>query len=312
MWGDLLNLGIIVSVLAATIRIATPILFSALGEVTAERAGVYNMGIEGTMLMGAFIGWLATYESGSSLVGLVAALLAGAVMSLIFAVMVISLKIDQIVTGLALNLLGSGLSTYWLRAAFADMEKVPGISVLRTSPVPLLSDIRVIGPILFNQGLLTYLAFLLVPVIWLFLFRSRLGLEIRCIGENPKALDIKGHSVAARQYGAVIFGGAMAGLGGACLTIASTAHFVPDMVNGRGWLALVIVIAGGWRPGWILAAALFFSFLDALQLQIQGVGIAIPYQILLALPYIAAIVALMIRRRASRAPAMLGVSYRRE
>ncbi len=312
MWSDLLNLGIIVSVLAATIRIATPILFAALGEMTAERAGVYNMGIEGTMLMGAFVGWLVTYETGSSVVGIGGALLAGAVMSLLFAVMVIGLGIDQIVTGLALNLLGSGLSTFWLRAAFSNMEKVPGISVLGTAPIPGLSHIPVLGPILFDQGALTYLAFALVPILWLFLFRSRLGLEIRCIGENPKALDIKGHSVAARQYAAVVFGGAMAGLGGACLTIGSTAHFVPDMVNGRGWLAIVIVIAGAWSPGRVLAAALFFSFLDALQLQIQGVGIAIPYQILLALPYIAAILALMVRRKASRAPAMLGVAYRRE
>jgi general nucleoside transport system permease protein len=149
-------------------------------------------------------------------------------------------------------------------------------------------------------------------MVWFFLYRSRLGLEIRCIGENPKALDIKGHSVPVRQYAAVLFGGAMAGLGGACLTVAATAHFVPDMVNGRGWLALVIVIAGAWSPGRVLAAALVFSFLDALQLQIQGVGIQIPYQLLLAMPYAAAILALMLRRKAGRAPAMLGMSYQRE
>ena len=135
-------------------------------------------------------------------------------------------------------------------------------------PIPLLSGIPFLGPILFDQRIVTYIALLAVPVLWLFLFRSRLGLEIRCIGENPKALDIKGHSVARRQYAAVVFGGAMAGLSGACLTIAATSHFVPDMVNGRGWLAIVIVIAGAWRPGLILVAALAFSFLDALQLQI--------------------------------------------
>jgi ABC-type uncharacterized transport system permease subunit len=165
---------------------------------------------------------------------------------------------------------------------------------------------------LFDQRVVAYVALLAVPVVWLFLYRSRLGLEIRCIGENPKALDIKGHSVALRQYAAVLFGGAMAGLGGACLTVAATAHFVPDMVNGRGWLALVIVIAGAWTPGRVLAAALVFSFLDALQLQIQGVGIQIPYQLLLAMPYAAAILALMLRRKAGRAPATLGISYRRE
>lgn len=312
MWADLLETGIIVSVLAATIRIATPILFAALGELVAERAGVYNMGLEGMMLMGAFTGWLGTYHSGSAMAGLGAAMLAGLLMSLLFAVMVITLQIEQIVTGLALNLLASGLSTFWLRSAFSDMSTVPGISILQNAPIPLLSDIPYLGPILFDQRVVTYVVLLAVPVVWLLLYRSRLGLEIRCIGENPKALDIKGHSVALRQYAAVLFGGAMAGLGGACLTVAATAHFVPDMVNGRGWLALVIVIAGGWTPGRVLAAALIFSFLDALQLQIQGVGIQIPYQLLLAMPYIAAILALMLRRKAGRAPAMLGMSYRRE
>lgn len=312
MWADLLEAGIIVSVLAAAIRIATPVLLAALGELVAERAGVYNMGIEGMMLMGAFAGWYATYVSGSPLAGFAAAMLAGAIMSLIFAVMVITLRIEQIVTGLALNLLGSGLSTYWLRSAFSDMSNVPGITILQNFRIPLLADIPYLGEILFDQRVVSYVALLAVPLLWLFLFRSRLGLEIRCIGENPKALDIKGHSVALRQYGAVLFGGLMAGLGGACLTIAATAHFVPDMVNGRGWLAVVIVIAGGWNPWRVLIAALVFSFLDALQLQIQGVGIQIPYQILLAMPYAVAILALMLRRKASRAPAMLGMPYSRE
>ena len=312
MWTDLLEAGVIVSVLAATIRIATPIMFTALGELVAERAGIYNMGLEGMMLMGAFTGWLGTYHSDSALVGLGAAVLAGLVMSLLFAFMVITLQIEQIVTGLALNLLASGLTTFWLRSAFSDMSKVPGISIMQNAPIPLLADIPYVGTMLFDQRVVTYIALLAVPVVWFFLYRSRLGLEIRCIGENPKALDIKGHSVALRQYAAVLFGGAMAGLGGACLTVAGTAHFVPDMVNGRGWLALVIVIAGAWTPGRVLAAALVFSFLDALQLQIQGVGIQIPYQLLLAMPYAAAVLALMLRRKAGRAPAMLGLPYRRE
>lgn len=312
MWADLLDSAIMMSVLAATIRVATPILFAALGELVAERAGVYNMGLEGMMLMGAFTGWLATFHTGSPIFGFGAAALAGLVMSLVFAFMVITLQIEQIVTGLALNLLGSGLSTYWLRSAFTDMGNVPGITILRNEPIPLLSEIPFLGPIVFDQRVPTYLALLAVPAVWLFLYRSRLGLEIRCIGENPKALDIKGHSVRLRQYAAVLFGGAMAGLGGACLTVAATAHFVPDMVNGRGWLALVIVIAGAWTPGRALAAALAFSFLDALQLQIQGIGIHVPYQLLLAMPYLAAIALMMLPRRVGRAPARLGIPYSRD
>jgi ABC-type uncharacterized transport system permease subunit len=309
---DLLHASILVSVAAAAIRIATPLLFAALGELVAERSGVYNMGLEGIMLMGAFTGYLAAYGSGSLWVGVAAAGVTGALMAFAFAVMVITLKVEQIVTGLAVNLLGAGLSTYWLRAAFADSGQTPVIPLFGHAPVPFLSDLPVIGPILFDQKLLTYLAFLMVPAVWFFLFRTRYGLIVRCAGENPKALDVKGVSVTALQYSAVVFGGLMAGLGGAFLSVGSAARFVPDMTNGRGWLAIIIVIAGLWRPWSILAATLVFAFLDALQLQIQGIGIAIPYQILLMMPYVAAILALMIRRSRGNAPAMLGVPYSRE
>ncbi len=312
MLDDLLHASILVSVAAAAIRIATPLLFAALGELVAERSGVYNMGLEGIMLMGAFTGYLAAYGSGSLWVGVAAAGVTGALMAFAFAVMVITLKVEQIVTGLAVNLLGAGLSTYWLRAAFADSGQTPVIPLFGNAPVPFLSDLPVIGPILFDQKLLTYLAFLMVPAVWFFLFRTRYGLIVRCAGENPKALDVKGVSVAAVQYAAVVFGGLMAGLGGAFLSVGSAARFVPDMTNGRGWLAIIIVIAGLWRPWSILAATLVFSFLDALQLQIQGIGIAIPYQLLLMMPYAAAILALMARRSRGSAPAMLGVPYSRE
>lgn len=312
MLDQLFQASILVSVAAATIRIATPLLLTALGELVAERSGVYNMGLEGMMLMGAFTGYLAAYESGSLWVGVAAAGFTGASMALVFAVLVITFKVEQIVTGLAINLLGAGLSTYWLRAAFAGEGQTPTIPFFANVPIPFLSDIPVLGPILFDQKLLTYLAFLLVPVIWFFLFRTRYGLIVRCAGDNPKALDVKGVKVAPVQYAAVVFGGLMAGLGGAFLSIGSAARFVPDMTNGRGWLAIIIVIAGLWRPYSILAATLVFSFLDALQLQIQGVGIAIPYQLMLMMPYVAAIVALMVRRSRGSAPSMLGVPYSRE
>lgn len=312
MLDQLFQASILVSVAAATIRIATPLLLTALGELVAERSGVYNMGLEGMMLMGAFTGYLAAYESGSLWVGVAAAGFTGASMALVFAVLVITFKVEQIVTGLAINLLGAGLSTYWLRAAFASEGQTPTIPFFANVPIPFLSDIPVLGPILFDQKLLTYLAFLLVPVIWFFLFRTRYGLIVRCAGDNPKALDVKGVKVAPVQYAAVVFGGLMAGLGGAFLSIGSAARFVPDMTNGRGWLAIIIVIAGLWRPYSILAATLVFSFLDALQLQIQSVGIAIPYQLMLMMPYVAAIVALMVRRSRGSAPSMLGVPYSRE
>lgn len=312
MLDDFFQASILISVAAATIRIATPLLLAALGELVAERSGVYNMGLEGMMLMGAFTGYLAAYESGSLWMGVAAAALTGALMALVFAVLVITLKVEQIVTGLAVNLLGAGLSTYWLRAAFANTAQTPTIPFFSNVPIPGLSDIPVLGTILFDQKALTYLAFLMAPVIWFFLYRTRYGLIVRCAGDNPKALDVKGVRVAPVQYAAVVFGGLMAGLGGAFLSVGSAARFVPDMTNGRGWLAIIIVIAGLWHPYSILIATLVFSFLDALQLQIQGVGIAIPYQYLLMMPYVAAIVALMIRRSRTSAPTMLGVPYTRE
>jgi simple sugar transport system permease protein len=313
MLDELLQAPILISIAAATIRIATPVLLAALGEMVAERTGVYNMGLEGTMLMGAFTGYFGAYQTGSLWLGVVFAMLVGGLTSLLFAFIVITMKVEQIVTGLAFNLLGAGLSIFWLRSAFAGQDVTPIIPFFDTLPIPFLSDIPLLGPIFFDQKLLTYSAFLAVPALDYFLFRTRLGLELRCIGENPKALDTKGLSVAARQYGAVVFGGIMAGLGGAFLSVGSAARFVPNMTNGRGWLAIVIVIAGMWRPVPILIATLAFSLLDALQLQIQGIGIAIPYQLLLAMPYFVAILVLVLSRtRAGAAPAMLGIPYSRE
>jgi simple sugar transport system permease protein len=312
MLDALFQASILVSIAAATIRIATPLLLAALGELVAERGGVYNMGLEGMMLMGALTGYLAAYASGSLWIGVAAAGFTGALMAFVFAVMVITLKVEQIVTGLAVNLLGAGLSTYWLRAAFAGDGQTPTIPFFSNVPIPYLSELPYVGPVLFDQKLLTYFAFLMAPAVWFFLYRTRYGLILRCAGDNPKALDVKGVAVAPVQYAAVVFGGLMAGLGGAFLSVGSAARFVPDMTNGRGWLAIIIVIAGLWRPWSILVATLVFSFLDALQLQIQGIGIAIPYQLLLMMPYVAAIVALMVRRSRGQAPALLGVPYTRE
>jgi len=231
---ELLQASILMSVAAAAIRIATPLLLAALGELVAERSGVYNMGLEGMMLMGAFTGYLGAYQSGSLWFGVFVACLTGATMALVFAFVVITLKVEQIVTGLTINLLGAGLSTYWLRAAFADEGQTPTIPFFGNVEIPLLSDIPVLGPILFDQKLLTYVAFLLVPVVWFFLFRTRYGLIVRCAGENPKALDVKGVKVAPIQYAAVVFGGLMAGLGGAFLSVGGAFRARHDQ---RAWLA---------------------------------------------------------------------------
>jgi simple sugar transport system permease protein len=314
MISELLTTIIIVNIIASTIRISTPILIAALGELVTERAGIMNLGVEGTMLMGAFVGFLVTFKTNSLLIGTGAAIVIGGVMGLIMAFMATTLKVDQTITGLGLNLLGAGLSLFWYRIGFENIggDTSPIIETSKIVEIPLLSDIPFLGEILFSQQLLTYFAFLLVPAMWYFLYRTKYGLRIRGLGENPLAVDLKGVGVTRLQYVATIFGGMMAGLGGSFVTIGTTNRFLPDITGGRGWLAVVIVIAGNWRPWRILVATLVFAFLDALQLQIQGVGVQFPFQILLAFPYIIAIVALLAGRARSRPPRHLGKTYIRE
>lgn len=306
---------VLISVLAAMVRIATPLILAALGELVAERAGVLNLGVEGMMLMGAFCGFMVAHDSGSLWLGVLGGMAGGLVMALIFSIMTIVFKLDQIVSGLALNMLGAGLSLFWYREKYIPegSTEFPTVEIFTPIAIPVLSDIPYLGPILFEQQILTYIAFLMIPTVWYFLYRTKYGLEIRCIGENPSAIDTKGLNVALRQHAAVLFGGAMAGLGGCFLTIATTVRFVPDITGGRGWLAIVIVIASGWHPLGILFAAMVFAFLDALQLQIQGIGVDIPYQLLLALPYVVAMVAVIMKRSGSGlAPAHLGVPFIRQ
>jgi simple sugar transport system permease protein len=314
MVAEILTTAIIVNIIASTIRISTPILIAALGELVTERAGIMNLGVEGTMLMGAFTGFLVTFRTGSLLFGTGAAIVVGGLMGLIMAFMAATLKVDQTITGLGLNLLGAGLSLFWYRIGFENIggDTSPIIETSKIVKIPLLSEIPYLGDIFFSHQVLTYIAFLMVPIIWFFLYRTKYGLRIRGLGENPMAVDMKGVKVARLVYFATIFGGMMAGLGGSFVTIGTTVRFLPGITGGRGWLAVVIVIAGNWRPWRILVATLIFAFLDALQLQIQGIGVQIPFQILLALPYIIAVVVLLGGRASSKPPRYLGRTYYRE
>jgi ABC-type uncharacterized transport system permease subunit len=311
---SLLQTAIVINILTSTVRISTPLLLGAMGELVTERAGVMNLGIEGTMLMSCYVAFLVDFQSHSMILAILSAMLTGASMSLIMAFMASTMKVDQTVTGLALNLLASGISLFWYRVAFKGIstESIPTIQPMGITEIPLLSKIPYIGKILFSQGLLTYLAFIMVPVIAFFLYRTQIGLSIRSLGENPRAVDMKGINVTRLQYLSVLFGGIMSGLAGAFITIGTTVRFLPEITAGRGWLALVIVIAGNWKAGRILLATLLFAFLDAFQLQLQGIGIQFPFQILLAAPYVLAILVLMGSRARSLAPRHLGIPYERE
>lgn len=312
MLADIFQGTILISILASMVRIAAPILLAALGELVTERAGILNMGVEGIMLTGAFIGFLVVDKTGSIFLALVIASAAGGLMALLMVFMAATLKVNQVVAGLALNLLASGVTFYWYRVAYNGTGATPTIETMQIAKIPLLSQIPGLGDVLFSQHPLTYFAFLMVPVIWFFLNKTKHGLEIRCLGEDPRSIDIKGINVTRLQYLSVIFGGMMGGLGGAFLTVASSGLFLPDMSAGRGWLAIVVVIAGNWKPFPILLATLLFSFFDAFQLQAQSLGVEFPYQILLALPYVMAIVLMITSRSKSEAPGHLGIPYNRQ
>jgi general nucleoside transport system permease protein len=314
MLETLLQAGMMISILVATVRIASPILLAAMGELITERSGIMNLGLEGTMLFAAFIGFLAAEKLDSLPVAILLACLAGALFNLILAFMAISLNVDQTITGLSINLLASGLTLFWFRITYLKLTSAdtPLVNPLQPIKIPLLTDIPVLGQIFFSHNILTYLAFLAVPMIWFFLYRMKLGLQLRSLGEDPRAADMVGIRVTRLRYFAVVAGGLLAGLAGAFVSIGSVERFFPDMTGGRGWLAIVIVISGNWKPSRILIASLLFAFLDAFQLQVQAVGVQLPYQVLLALPYVLAIVVMIIAKAKSVAPESLGVPYMRE
>lgn len=300
--------------LAAAIVASTPILFAALGELLAERAGVINLGLEGTMLIGAVAGFASATLFDSALVGVMAAFLAAFVYGLLFAVLTITLRMNQIVTGLAFTILGGGLSAYLGRPF---VGKPSTVTVFRPD-FGRFADIPWIGPAFFRHDALVYLAFLLVFVIFIYLARTRWGLILRALGESPDVLDTLGVGVTPLRYIYVAVGAGLAGLGGAYLSLVYTPSWIQDMTGGRGWIALALVIFAGWRPLWLLGGAWLFGLVDALRFRLQVGGEAMfnPW-FLNMLPYLATIIVLVLisnnkTRLRIGAPAALGQAYDRE
>lgn len=306
--GDTLDLAILTSIFAGTIRVATPLLFAAIGELVTQRAGIWNMGVEGTMLMGAFAAYLGVTLTGSLWLGMMAAIMAGALMGVIVGFLTATLRVDHFIAGLALNLMVAGLTPFWFRT-YVGTGTQPTYDGFDNHPIPFLSQIPVLGEMLFDQRLLTYVAFLAVPLVWAFLYRTRWGLELRALGENPRAIEMRGLNVAARQYGAVLFGSMMTGLGGGFLVLSFSDRFLADLTAGRGWLAIVALIAGNWMPRGVLVAVLVFALLDSIATHVQVLGLPVPHQIFLALPFVVSLLMLMSMRRRTRQPARLGIPY---
>lgn len=297
---DLFSTTILLAILVAALKMATPLLISALGELMAQRAGNWNMAVEGTMLTAAYAAYVAVVYSGSPAFALAVAAIAGLTVAAVNGFLTVTLRLDQFVAGLALNLLASGITLFWFRA---------GLQGKGTPTFGSLSPISE-GPIAGVYPM-TLLAFALVPAIWWFIERTRPGLELRCLGENPEALDLRGVSVRRGQMLALLFSGVMTGLGGGFLMLAFSDRFVPDFTGGRGWLVVVAIVAGNWRPGRVLLAVLFFALLEALAVQSRVGTSFLPEQLLLAAPYLLSLALMALFRSRSLEPAALGIPYRR-
>lgn len=289
-----------------------PYVLASQGTMLGGRTGLFNVAQEGIMLVGASIGFLGAYRFGSLLSGVLLAMLAGGLFGLVLAYFTTTLKMDQFVIGLALFFFGVGLSTLLYKFVVGVTLQPPLIPTLKSVPIPVLSQIPVLGEILFNQNLLVYLAILLSIFLYYLLYKTSFGLELRAVGENPKAADSLGVNVVRRRYLTAIVGAMLMGIAGAYLPMVYTGTFTEGMVQGRGWIAIALTFFGGWSPHLIFLGSLFFAGVEVLALRVQIGGFGIPYQFLLTLPYIATILVMMFAFRWVRAPAFLGQNYDRE
>jgi simple sugar transport system permease protein len=308
-----MNQDIIVAILATAITAGTPILYAALGEVLAERAGILNLGVEGMMLVGAVSGFIFALHTSNPWYGLAVAMLAGGLMALIHALLTVTLKANQVVSGLALTMFGTGLSGYLGKAYVGKPLPVP----FKVTAIPVLEDIPIIGPVFFQHDPLVYLSYFLVPALWFFVFRTRAGLHLRAVGENPAAADSMGVNVFCIRYIYIVIGGMLAGIGGAYLSLHYVPSWMENMTAGRGWIAVALVIFATWNPANALWGAYFFGGLDALGFRLQTLNVMISPYFLKMLPYLFTIVVLVLVTRRNiinhiGAPQALGLPYDRE
>ncbi len=309
MISDLLSATVIIGIISSGIRLATPYLFASIGEMFGQRSGVLNLGVEGQMLLGSFVAFYVTLKTNNLWLGVLAAMAVGALMGLAMAFVTVNLHATQGISGIGFYLFGMGMSNLLFQKLVGTVEGVRGFQKIS---VPLLGKIPVIGEIFFNQNILVYLAFLLVPVAWFVLNKTTLGLKIRAVGENPEAADSLGVSVAGIRYLTVIMGGVFSGIAGASLSVALLNVFQQNMTAGQGFIAVALVYFGSWKPFGILGGALLFSMINALQLWIQVLGIPIPAELAVMMPYILTILVLTLSVSKGRGPSALTKVFERE
>ena len=299
------------SLWSAVLRIATPLIFGVLGALLCERVGVLNLAIEGIMTMGAMIGWLSVYLGADLWTGLAIAAVSGAVIGLLHAFLTVSLSLSQHVSGLGITLFASSLAYFIYRLVVNVGSLPPTIEPFQPLELPMLSDLPFFGEIFFSQMGPTYLALFAVVLMAYILKRTPLGLAIRMTGENPHAVDAQGLNPIMIRIFAIVVGSALMALGGSFLTTAAFNSFFPEMVQGRGWICIALVIFASWQPGKALFGAILFSFFDAYQLRLQHVVEDVPYQLFLMAPYVLSILALILVSRRAKVPEALMAPYRR-
>jgi simple sugar transport system permease protein len=298
---------------AAAVRIAAPLIFATLGALVCERSGVLNLGIEGIMVMGAFAGWFAVYLGLPLWWGVGVAFVSGMAFGLVHATLTVPFGLSQHVVGLGITLLATATASYAYRLALPEVTSPPRIDPFQPWSVPVLSDLPLLGPALFQQTPLTYAAFATALAVWAVLWRTPLGLAVRAVGENPAAAAAQGLPVTALRMGAVIAGSGLMAVGGAYLTLSAFSSFFFDMVNGRGWICIALVVFGAWKPGKAVLGALLFAAFDALQVRLQQtpMGAVLPYQLFLALPFVLSILALVAMSRRAEVPQALMIPWRK-
>ncbi|WP_240931658.1 ABC transporter permease [Parasedimentitalea denitrificans] len=303
---DILQILLSESFWAASIRIATPLIFGVMGALLCEKSGVLNLGIEGIFAAGAMCGWMAVWLGAGLWGGVLIAALAGAFFGLIHGILTVPLGLSQHVSGLGVTLFATSLSYFTYRTALPNVSSPPRIEPFRALDIPLLSDIPFLGPVLFQQTAMTMLALLVVGLVWYVLNRTALGVALQAVGDNPDSVDAQGLSVYGLRIGAVMVGSALMALGGAFLTMSAFDAFFFGMVNGRGWICIALVIFASWKPGKALLGALLFGAFDALQVRLQTeVGAMVPGQVFLMAPYVLSIIALVVAARKAEYPRAL-------
>jgi general nucleoside transport system permease protein len=295
-----------------TVVAMVPYLLASLGTMLGGLAGVFSVSQEGVMLLGASVGFLVSYGTGSSTIGILVAAAVGAVFGFALGWATTALRLDQFVVGLALFFAATGLAGLLYRIVIGQTATTPLVDTLPRVEIPLLSDIPLLGTALFSHNVLVYFAALVTVGLWFFLYRTRAGLNLRSVGENPKAADSLGIPVARTRLWTTAVGGALMGVAGAFLPLVYTGTFTEGIVGGRGWLAIALTFFGGWRPQYIAAGALFFATMDVVALRAEVSGIDIPSQVLLVVPYVATLVVMVFAFRWARVPEFLGKNYDRE